>query len=74
MAVSKTDIRQAIEQLKKWTGLPIYVGWAYGHPRIYMEEGKHEGAIELSPRLPTGQLMDWIIAFSKGFEYGLKSK
>jgi len=70
MAVSKSDIREAVNELSEWTGLPLRVQWAYGRPRIFLDDPI--AYTELSPRLPTGQLMDWIIAFSKGFEYGLK--
>lgn len=72
--ITKTEIREATAQLASYTGLPIHVQWAYGHPRLHIDEGTRGGIADLSPRLPNHQLMDWIIAFSKGFEYGLKGR
>jgi hypothetical protein len=61
--VTKTDIRRQVEYLKK-QGFDVDVGWAYGRPRI--ENGK--GSRDISPRLPTGQLMIWIEGFKACME------
>ncbi len=69
--ITEKDIRQAVQVLADSTGLPIVVEWAYGKPRLYYRDETRYGAQwELSPRLSTGEMMDWIEAFLKGFEYG----
>lgn len=47
-----------------------YLGGAYGGYRLErMCEGG--GATDISPRLPKGQLADWINAYINGIEVGL---
>lgn len=60
---SKRDLDQMARHLASMTGLPVRVSWAYGQPRLESEDGAHE----ISPRLPSGQLMDWMRAFVTGF-------
>ena len=38
------------------------IGHAYGSPRLE----KNRGSIDVSPRLPSGQLRDWIYAYIGG--------
>jgi len=68
MRVTKKQLQNKAEFIGKISGLDITVGYAYGHPRAYL---KNE-SVELSPRLPAGQLMDWLEAFQQGLEYGVK--
>ena len=41
-----------------------FVQYAYGRPRL-MRQG---GSIDVSPRLPAGQLADWMRAFLAGID------
>lgn len=41
-----------------------FVQYAYGQPRL-MRDG---GAVDVSPRLPAGQLADWMRAFLDGID------
>lgn len=66
--VTKAEIRDYVEYLRKTTNLPLSVGWAYGRPRVSISSN------DLSPRLPTGQLADWLNAFAQGYSYGKLSK
>lgn len=48
----------------------IKTEWAYGRPRVYLyHEEKQLG--ELSPRLSTGPMLDWLYAFLRGLELGV---
>ena len=40
------------------------VTWAYGQPRLYRDGG----SVEVSPRLPSGQLAMWMRAFIAGID------
>lgn len=40
----------------------MFIGHAYGHPRLE----SHGGAFEVSPRLPAGELATWIHAYIEG--------
>jgi hypothetical protein len=64
--VSEKDVRELAEHVAKVTGLPISAQWAYGRPRVELKVGPR--IRDLSPRLPTGQMQDWLFAFLKGFE------
>lgn len=64
--ITKTQIREAVESMRKQTGLDVSVGWAYGRPRVYMDGESRD----LSPRLSTGELDQWISAFMAGFGFG----
>lgn len=48
-----------------------FVQWAYGQPRL-MRAG---GSVEVSPRLPAGQLRNWLSAFHMGIitAYGIRN-
>ncbi len=38
----------------------FFVGWAYGRPRLEQE------GYDISPRLPSGQLLEWMHAYIAG--------
>lgn len=42
------------------------VGWAYGRPRLTRDGGSRE----VSPRLPSGELAEWMHAYIAGIEAG----
>ncbi len=42
---------------------------AYGSPRLT----RNGGSVEVSPRLPAGQLMDWMRAYRKGIYHGRRA-
>jgi hypothetical protein len=64
--------RHELEQLAKTINIALglevdpdkqyFVQWAYGQPRL-MRAG---GSVEVSPRLPSGQLAQWMRAFYAG--------
>ncbi len=58
---SRADLDRKAEHLAKRTGLPINIQQAYGRCRVYIGDGNH-----ISPRLPSGQLLDWMNAFEAG--------
>lgn len=47
-------------------GGKFFIGWAYGRPRVERQYGRTTGAQDISPRLPSGQLADWIHGFLAG--------
>jgi len=51
--------------------LPLRVDWSNGRPRVYQVINPETGAANpLSPRLPTGQLKEWLFAWEMGFWAG----
>jgi len=66
---SSKDLDNVAKHLSALAGKPYTVGWAYGKPRLYTD-GE---STEVSPRLPSGQLLDWMYAFAKGFDTGYKA-
>ena len=69
--ITKADLRAKAEHINRIAGLDVEIGYAYGRPRAHLNKGSKD----LSPRLPSGQLWDWLNAFETGIEYGLtKSK
>lgn len=50
----------------------VSVEWAYGRPRAYLRTGKPDSYMlcELSPRLSTGPMADWLTAFEAGLRMG----
>ncbi len=70
--VTPKQIKQAVQALRNSTGIPLVVEWAYGKPRVYVEEGT--GVRELSPRLSTGELWLWLQGFQEGIERQQRKK
>lgn len=49
----------------------VSVEWAYGRPRTYLREASDGHLLrELSPRLSTGPMADWLTAFEAGLRMG----
>lgn len=69
MVVKKYDLYSLVDYLKEITGnKDLSLEWAYGRPKLIQKLA--HGYIDISPRLPRGQLYDWIQAYIKGFEAG----
>lgn len=60
---SQRDLTEMAARISSVTGVSVMIGWAYGHPRL--ESG--DGSREISPRLPSGALMDWMRAYLQGW-------
>lgn len=56
--VTRNELRATVARLQG-RGYPIEIQWAYGRPRIFTEDGSHE----LSPRLSTGPMAEWLDGF-----------
>ena|SRR3990167_1187843 len=80
MRTTKVELQSLVDylnQLAKSRGLPAYrLQFAFGYPRLFQDiriDGQlHEAALEISPRLPMGQLADWIRAYAKGIAVALE--
>ena len=70
MSVRKKELEEKVKAVRDRTDVPLTLGWAYGKPRLYIENG--HGVIELSPRLPKPELWDWLNAWEAGFLAGVK--
>jgi len=71
MRVTKADIYQVqdvINGVLERRDHPdrVYVEWAYGQPRAYWQPVGETYVKDLSPRLPTGQMYQWLHAFAEG--------
>lgn len=51
------------QMLAKATGVDFEVEWAYGAPRLMANRGSRD----VSPRLPSGELLQWMHAFFDGY-------
>jgi hypothetical protein len=60
---SPRDLDGLAKRMREITGIDFTVGWAYGRPRLYSDGESRE----VSPRLPSGQLLDWMHAYMKGW-------
>jgi hypothetical protein len=69
--VSERDLAQTAIVVSNMTGLRFAIQWAYGKPRLiqWLPTG---GERDVSPRLPSGQLQDWMYAFIAGIDLGIK--
>ena len=63
---SKSDLDEQAEFLSRMTGIDFSIDWAYGAPRLSSDRGSRD----VSPRMPSGQLMDWMNAFAAGIDLG----
>lgn len=59
MRVTRAQLESKAAYINTISGLDIEIGYAYGHPRAEI----NKGSTDLSPRLPSGQLWDWLDAF-----------
>jgi hypothetical protein len=81
MRVKKSDLiameQRINRQLNKLNAdFRVTVQWAYGQPRAYKcELTDRYGCLgDLSPRLPMGQMYDWLGAYSYGLEVERKAE
>ena len=72
MRVTKSQLVEKVGFFRSTTGIPLVIEWAYGRPRVYVEEGP--GYRDLSPRLPMGELDVWLDAWGLGFYMGQRKK
>lgn len=63
MRTTKTQLRETVARLNR-KGAKITISWAYGRPRVY----DHSESRELSPRLPTGEMSQWLDGFEAGYD------
>lgn len=69
--VTKAELESIAERLGRMLGRDLFIGYAYGRPRL-QEQFTDTSVADISPRLPTGQLMEWMWAFAMGIEAGSK--
>jgi hypothetical protein len=62
--VSPKQLDALAAHIAKVSGKDLAIGWAYGRPRLVGDKGSRD----VSPRLPSGQLYDWMHAYLKGWE------
>jgi hypothetical protein len=70
MATNRDSLDSRAVLLSQMTGGKYLINKAYSAYRLYREEGN--GVEEISPRLSAGQLEDWIDAYRKGIELGMR--
>lgn len=63
------ELRDLAAMASRATGEEYTVEWAYGRPRLY----RAGGSIEVSPRLSTGDMAEWLYAFLAGIDAGKKA-
>lgn len=62
---TKADLKQLLAVLNRLTDGDYEIGYAYGRPRLL----RAGGSVDVSPRLPRGQLVDWMRAYIAGIEW-----
>ena len=67
MRITEKVLRSFVEHINIRLSDPkkISIEWAYGQPRIYA----NGGSMELSHKLPTGEMYEWLLGFSEGLDY-----
>lgn len=69
MRTTDQEINEAVEEMKKSTGLPLDPYWAYGRVRLVIEGHPGRGRNAFSPMFNTNaELMNWIDAFMQGWQ------
>ena len=58
------ELDQLAAMIERATAVPVTVGHAYGQPRLESADGSRD----LSPRLPTGQLADYMRGILRGID------
>jgi hypothetical protein len=68
--VTRADLQEKVGVLNRiLPGHDYEVTWAYGQPRLYRDGG----SVEVSPRLATGALSDWMSAYIAGIHAAVRS-
>ncbi len=61
--VTQASCAQALTMIRTRTGEDYRLEYSYGRPRLMLGAGK-----EVSPRLPTGDMLRWMHAFLEGLD------
>ncbi len=71
--VSKDEIDAKVIRLNRM-GIPIVMEYAGEpqRPRAFLKPTEEEWLSHLSPRLTKGQMYEWLDAFERGFDEGVK--
>jgi hypothetical protein len=75
MAQIRDDhLKERVNEIRKGTGIPLTINWAYGKPRISLQFKKNSGAVrDLSPRAPNREIDNWLDGFCEGYDLALQS-
>lgn len=68
MRTTRKQLRDLVFRIARITEQDLYVNVAYGRPRVQRPAGA--GYEDVSPRLPTGQLYEWCLAYLQGWGDG----
>jgi len=74
--VRKSDIYGLVEKInlvliERGGQCLLSAEWAYGKPRVYIRDKDGGLEKELSPRLSTAPMLDWLRAFQEGLFMGM---
>lgn len=58
------DLEDVVRVINYELGTQMFLQWAYGQPRLHEPSGM--GYSDVSPRLPMGQMLLWLLAFERG--------
>ena len=61
--ITRKRIESKVETLMQLYTVDIGVDWASGGAKIFAGKG-----VYISPRLPTGRMLDWLEAFQTGLD------
>lgn len=62
----RAELDGLAEMISRAVGEPHAIGYAYGRPRLE----RAGGSVDVSPRLPAGELARWMRAFLAGVDAG----
>lgn len=65
------DLEDVVRVINYELGTQMFLQWAYGQPRLHEPDGP--GVRDVSPRLPMGQMLLWLLAFERGVSRGRES-
>lgn len=60
------ELHDLVALIRRATGQDYTLEWAYGRPRLYRDGG----SVDVSPRLSTGPMLEWLHAFYAGIDAG----
>lgn len=61
---TRADLESVVRVINEELGTQMFLQWAYGQPRLHEPSGL--GYSDVSPRLPMGQMLLWLLAFERG--------
>jgi hypothetical protein len=62
MRTTPKQLQATVARIVRNHGVDIGIEWAYGRPRITNANQSRD----ISPRLPTGEMLQWLFAFECG--------